>query len=82
MAEKHTRTHLERGEILHPKLFNRQAIADWKARGELSAREEAKLKVKAILQEHKVPSLPRETVEQIDDILKKASETMVAKQSP
>lgn len=81
MAEKHTRTHLGRGEILHPKLFNRQAIADWKARGELSAREEAKSKVKAILQEHKVPPLPRETIEQIDEILKKTCETMVPKGS-
>ena len=76
MAEKHTRTHLEKGEILHPKLFNRQAIADWKAKGQLSTREEAKLKVKTILQEHKPPPLPGEVIQQIDQILGKASQTM------
>jgi len=77
MAEKHTRAHLERGEILHPKLFNRQAIPDWKAKGELSAREEAKLKVEAILQDHKVPPLSKEVTEQIDQILREASQMMV-----
>jgi trimethylamine:corrinoid methyltransferase-like protein len=77
MAEKHTRTHLERGEILHPRLFNRQAIADWKAKGQLSTREEAKLKVKTILQEHKPPPLPGEVAQQIDQILKQASQTMM-----
>ncbi len=81
MAEKHTRRYLEKGEILHPKLFNRQAIADWKARGQLSAREEAKLKVKKVLAEHKVPSLPKETTEQMDRILKEACEKMVRKSS-
>jgi len=76
MAEKHTRTHLERGEILHPKLFNRQAIAEWKAKGQLSTREEARLKVETILQEHKPPPLPNEVTQQIDQILKQASHTM------
>jgi trimethylamine--corrinoid protein Co-methyltransferase len=76
MAEKHTRTHLEKGEILHPKLFNRQAIADWKAKGQLSAREEARLKVKTILQEHKPPPLATEVTQQIDQILKQASQRM------
>jgi trimethylamine--corrinoid protein Co-methyltransferase len=76
MAEKHTRTHLEKGEILHPKLFNRQAIGDWKAKGQLSTREEAKLKVKTILQEHKTPPLPSEVLHQIDRILRQASQTM------
>ena len=79
MAEKHTRTHLERGEILHPKLFNRQAIPDWKAKGQLSTREEARLKVNEILQEHKPPPLPSEVIEQIDQILKQASQTMMMK---
>ena len=77
MAEKHTRTHLDRGEILHPKLFNRQAIPDWKAKGQLSTREEARLKVNEILQEHKPPPLPSEVIQQIDQILKQASQTMV-----
>jgi trimethylamine--corrinoid protein Co-methyltransferase len=77
MAEKHTRTHLDRGEILHPKLFNRQAIPDWKAKGQLSTREEARLKVKAILQEHKPLPLPSEVAQQIDQILKQASQTMM-----
>jgi trimethylamine--corrinoid protein Co-methyltransferase len=76
MAEKHTRTHLEKGVILHPKLFNRQAIADWKAKGQLSTREEAKMKVKKILQEHKPPPLPTEVIQQVDQILKEASQTM------
>jgi len=79
MAEKHTRTHLERGEILHPKLFNRQAIPDWKAKGQLSTREEARLKVNEILQEHKPPPLPSEVIQQIDQILKQASQTMMMK---
>jgi trimethylamine:corrinoid methyltransferase-like protein len=77
MAEKHTRTYLQKGEILHPKLFNRQAIADWKSRGQLSARDEAKAKVKAIVQGHKVPPLPDEVNNQIDQILKQASSTMI-----
>jgi len=72
MAEKHTRTHLERGEILHPKLFNRQTIADWKAKGQLSTREEAASRVRTILQEHKVPPLPNEVAEQIDRIMRQA----------
>jgi trimethylamine--corrinoid protein Co-methyltransferase len=76
MAEKHTRTHLEKGEILHPKLFNRQAIADWKAKGQLTTREEARLKVKTILQEHKPTPLPSEVTQQIDQILRQASQTM------
>jgi trimethylamine--corrinoid protein Co-methyltransferase len=76
MAEKHTRTHLEKGEILHPKLFNRQAIGDWKAKGQLSTREEAKLKVKAILKGHKTPALPSEVLQQIDQILIQASKAM------
>jgi trimethylamine--corrinoid protein Co-methyltransferase len=76
MAEKHTRTHLQRGEILHPKLFNRQAIADWKAKGQLSTRDEAREKVKAILQEHKTPALPNQVLQQIDEILRQASQTM------
>ena len=76
MAEKHTRTHLEKGEILHPKLFNRQAISDWKAKGQLSTREEAKLKVKTMLQEHKTPALPSEVLQQIDQIMRRASHTM------
>jgi trimethylamine--corrinoid protein Co-methyltransferase len=76
MAEKHTRTHLEKGEILHPKLFNRQAIGDWKARGQLSTRDEARLKAKTVLQEHKPPPLPSEILQQIDQILREASRTM------
>ena len=76
MAEKHIRTHLEKGEILHPKLFNRQAISDWKAKGQLSTREEAKLKVKTMLQEHKTPALPSEVLQQIDQIMRRASHTM------
>ena len=76
MAEKHTRTHLDKGAILHPKLFNRQAIADWKAKGQLSTRDEAKLKAKTILQEHKAPALPIEVLQQIDQILIQASQTM------
>ncbi len=76
MAEKHTRTHLEKGEILHPKLFNRQAIPDWKAKGQLSTREEARLKVKTILQEHKPMPLASEVTQQIDQILRQASQTM------
>ena len=59
MAEKHTRTYLERRAILHPKLFNRQTISDWKARGQKSAREEAKEKIRKILKEHQVPALPK-----------------------
>lgn len=77
MAEKHTRTYLQKGEILHPKLFNRQAIADWKSRGQMSARDEAKAKVKAIVQGHRVPPLPDEVNNQIDQILKQASSTMI-----
>jgi trimethylamine--corrinoid protein Co-methyltransferase len=77
LTEKHTRTYLQQGEILHPKLFNRQAIADWKAKGQLSARDEARLKVKSILKEHKVPPLPKEAVDRIDQILKEASLKMV-----
>jgi trimethylamine--corrinoid protein Co-methyltransferase len=77
LAEKHTRTYLERGEILHPKLFNRQAIADWKAKGQLTARDEARAKVKSILREHKVPPLPKEITDRIDRILRQASQTMV-----
>ena len=69
MAEKHIRTHLEKGEILHPKLFNLQAISDWKPKGQLSTREEAKLKVKTMLQEHKTPALPSEVLQQIDQIM-------------
>jgi trimethylamine:corrinoid methyltransferase-like protein len=76
MAEKHTRTHLDKGAILHPKLFNRQAIADWKAKGQLSTRDEARLKAKTILQEHKAPALPSEVLQQIDQILRQASQTM------
>jgi trimethylamine---corrinoid protein Co-methyltransferase len=76
MAEKHTRTHLGRGAILHPKLFNRQAIADWKAKGQLSTRDEARLKAKTILREHKAPALPSEVLQQIDQILGQASQTM------
>lgn len=76
MAEKHTRTHLEKGEILHPRLFNRQAIGDWKARGQLSTQDEARLKARDILQEHKPPPLPNEILRQIDEILKQATRTM------
>lgn len=79
MAEKHTRTYLERGAILHPKLFNRQAVAGWKAKGQLSTREEAKLKIRSILQDHKVAQLPREVTDQMDQILKQASLAMVKK---
>jgi trimethylamine--corrinoid protein Co-methyltransferase len=78
MAEKHTRTHLERGEILHPKLFNRQTIADWKAKGQLSTREEAASRVRTILQEHKVPPLPNEVAEQIDRTMKQARVSMAS----
>ncbi len=78
MAEKHTRTHLERGEIVHPKLFNRQTIADWKAKGQLSTREEATARVTAILRDHKVPSLPNEVIEQIDQIVRQARKTMAS----
>ena len=80
MAEKHTRTYLERGAILHPKLFNRQTIPDWKARGQKSAREEAKEKVRKILKEHQVPALPKETTDHMDQILSRASQTMIKKQ--
>lgn len=79
MAEKHTRTYLERGAILHPKLFNRQTISDWKARGQKSAREEAKEKVRQILKEHQVPALSKETTDQMDQILNRASQTMIKK---
>jgi trimethylamine:corrinoid methyltransferase-like protein len=76
MAEKHTRTRLQRGEILHPKLFNRQAIADWKAKRQLSTRDGERQKVKTILQEHKTPALASEVLQQIDEILRQASQTM------
>lgn len=81
MAEKHTRTYLDKGAILHPKLFNRQAIAGWKAKGQLSTREEAKLKVRSILRDHKVTPLPKEVTDRMDQILKQASLTMT-KNSP
>ena len=79
MAEKHTRTHLEKGAVLFPKLFNRQGIPEWKAKGQLGAREQAKLKIRTILRDHKVPELPRETLSQIDRILAQASASMVKK---
>jgi len=77
LAEKHTRTYFQKGEILHPKLFNRQAIADWKAKGQPSARDEARSKVKSILREHRVPPLSKETIDHINQILKEASMNMV-----
>lgn len=74
LAEKHTRTHIN--EILHPKLFNRQAIAAWNIRGRSTARDEARERVRTILREHKVPPLAKDVDEHIDSILKKASSTM------
>lgn len=76
LAEKHTRAHIN--EILHPKLFNRQAIPTWKTRGKLTARDEARERMRTILREHKVPPLAKEVSEQIDNILKNASSTMFA----
>jgi trimethylamine--corrinoid protein Co-methyltransferase len=75
LAEKHTRAHIN--EILHPKLFNRQAIPAWKTKGKLTARDEARERVRMILREHKVPPLAKEASEQIDNILKNASSTMM-----
>jgi len=77
LAEKHTRTYFQKGEILHPMLFNRQAIADWKAKGQPSARDEAKLKVKSIIQQHKASPLSKETLNQINQILKEATLKLV-----
>ena len=77
LAEQHTRTYLHRGEMLHPKLFNRQAIADWKVKGQRSARDEANLKVRSILHDHRVAPLSKETTDQIQQILKQASQQMV-----
>ena len=75
LAEKHTRAHIN--EILHPKLFNRQAITAWKAKGELTARDAARERVRTILKEHKVTPLAKEASEQIDSILKSAYATMI-----
>jgi len=75
LAEKHTREHIN--EIYHPKLFNRQAIPAWKAKGELTARDEAREKVRMILSGHKPPSVSKDVSDQIDSILKVASSTMI-----
>jgi trimethylamine:corrinoid methyltransferase-like protein len=66
-------------EGLTAKLFNRQTIPDWKARGQKSAREEAKEKVRKILKEHQVPALPKETTDHMNQILSRASQTMIKK---
>jgi trimethylamine--corrinoid protein Co-methyltransferase len=75
LSEKHTRAHIN--EIYHPKLFNRQAIPAWKTKGGLTARDEARERVRTILREHKPPPLAKEVSDQIDNILKKASSTMI-----
>ncbi|HUO43008.1 MAG TPA: trimethylamine methyltransferase family protein [Methylomirabilota bacterium] len=75
LAEKHTRAHIN--EILHPKLFNRQAIPAWKAKGKLTARDEAREKVRTILRDHKVPPLAKEVCDKFDRVLKSASTSMI-----
>jgi hypothetical protein len=67
---------LEKGEILHLEPFNRQAIKDWEAKGQLSTREELELRMKVTLEGQKTQALPSEVLPQINQIPVQVSQTM------
>jgi len=71
LGEEHTFKHF-RSEHWAPKLFDRRYHSAWQADGSLTLGEKARMEVKGILEEHKVPELPQDVLQQMDDILTRA----------
>lgn len=72
LAQEHTRDYLRRGELWQGKLGNDLPFEEWRARGSVSTREEAKEKVSELLAAHPGLYLEEKLCRELDLILEKA----------
>lgn len=71
LGEEHTFKNFK-NEHWAPRLFDRRYHSAWQAEGSLTLGEKARLEIKRILEEHKVPELPQHVRQQMDNILDQA----------
>jgi trimethylamine--corrinoid protein Co-methyltransferase len=75
LAQKHTLNHM-RTEFFMPNLVDRRSFDAWSQTGSMSMRDKARVKVKDILANYKVPPLEKDVQKKIDAIIEKAKKPM------
>jgi trimethylamine--corrinoid protein Co-methyltransferase len=75
LTKRHTAQHY-REELWQPKLANRDTPGEWQKRGAQSYREVVTQKALEILKQHQPEPLPDEIQQKVDDIARRAEETL------
>jgi len=76
LTNRHTAQHY-REELWQPKLANRDTPGEWQKRGAQSYREVVTQKALEILKQHRPEPLPDEIQQKVNDIARRAEETLV-----
>ncbi|HJX04313.1 MAG TPA: trimethylamine methyltransferase family protein [Thermoplasmata archaeon] len=75
LAQKHTMQHL-RSDHFMPNLIDRRSFDAWSTDGSHTLQDKAKMKVKWILENHKVPALEKDVQQKLSAVIEKAKKPM------